>query len=157
MSQLPSLAQRLQEVLLDGRWIANTNWKEQIQDLTIQSVESLNSIALLTFHLTYYLKGVIPALQGGPLEIRDTYSFDLPPIEKEADWVALKADFFAQASAFVATVSQLDEALLPQDFVNAKYGSYQRNLEAMIEHAYYHLGQVVLIRKMILRREGNDS
>jgi hypothetical protein len=34
-------------------------------------------------------------------------------------------------------------------FVYEKYGSYRRNIDAIIEHAYYHLGQIVLIKKMI--------
>ncbi|MEG1022142.1 MAG: hypothetical protein RSE50_11550 [Myroides sp.] len=36
-------------------------------------------------------------------------------------------------------------------FVDEKYGSYRRNIEAMIEHSYYHLGQIVLIKKMLLQ------
>jgi len=39
---------------------------------------------------------------------------------------------------------KLDEA-----FVDVKYGSYQRNIEGVIEHSYYHLGQISLVRKMI--------
>jgi hypothetical protein len=34
-------------------------------------------------------------------------------------------------------------------FVDEKYGTYLRNIEAMIEHSYYHLGQIVLIRKIL--------
>jgi hypothetical protein len=34
-------------------------------------------------------------------------------------------------------------------FVDAKYGDYARNIEGVIEHSYYHLGQVVLVRKMV--------
>ena len=40
--------------------------------------------------------------------------------------------------------NQLDEP-----FVNEKYGTYRRNIEAMIEHSYYHLGQISLLKKMI--------
>ena len=53
------IATRLKEVLLDGKWIANTNFKEQIESVTwqeaTQKVENLNTIALLTFHINYYL------------------------------------------------------------------------------------------------------
>jgi hypothetical protein len=34
-----------------------------------------------------------------------------------------------------------------------QYGTWQRNLEAVIEHSYYHLGQIILIRKMILHEQ----
>jgi hypothetical protein len=49
------LAGRLREVLLSGKWIANTNFKEQIigisREQAIQKVNGLNSIAALTFYL----------------------------------------------------------------------------------------------------------
>lgn len=28
-------------------------------------------------------------------------------------------------------------------------GTFLRNMDAMIEHAYYHLGQIVLIKKLL--------
>ena len=30
-----------------------------------------------------------------------------------------------------------------------KYGNYFRNLTGIIEHLHYHLGQIVLIKKLI--------
>jgi hypothetical protein len=35
---------------------------------------------------------------------------------------------------------------------NAKYGNYYRNLHGIIEHTHYHLGQIVLIKKLLKRR-----
>jgi hypothetical protein len=43
----------------------------------------------------------------------------------------------------------MDDARLDQSFVDEKYGTWLRNIEGVIEHCYYHLGQVSLIRKMI--------
>jgi hypothetical protein len=37
--------------------------------------------------------------------------------------------------------------LLSQPFVKDEYGSCLQNIEAQIEHSYYHLGQVSLIKK----------
>lgn len=34
-------------------------------------------------------------------------------------------------------------------FSEEKYGSYFRNIDAMIAHSYYHLGQIVLLDKTI--------
>ncbi|MFZ1786844.1 MAG: hypothetical protein WAT92_00975 [Saprospiraceae bacterium] len=46
------------------------------------------------------------------------------------------------------------ERMTPQEldaiFVLEKYGTYRRNIEGMIEHAYYHLWQISMIKKMIL-------
>ncbi len=148
------IAKRLSEVLLDGQWITNTNMKDIITDLdwekATQQVNSYNSIALLIFHINYYLDGVLNVLNGGKLEIRDKYSYDMPPIESEEDWNNLRNQFMSNAESFVEKVKTLSDSDLENNFANAKYGTYQRNLDGMIEHAYYHLGQMALIKKTIL-------
>lgn len=150
------LANRLKEVLLNGKWIANTNFKEQITSISwqqaIERVDNLNTIALLTFHINYYLKGLLNVFEGGNLEIRDKYSFDMPEISSETDWLKLVNEFVTNAEKFVSHVEKMDDQFLLQPFVREEYGSYLRNIEAQIEHSYYHLGQVSLIKKLIMQR-----
>lgn len=150
------LINRLREVLLDGQWIANTNFKAQIQSVDWQQatskIGSLNTIAALTFHINYYLDGILNVFNGGCLEIKDQYSFDVPEIRSQADWDLLVNTFLSNSEKFADAVAKLPEDLLDQDFVEARYGSYLRNIEAVIEHSYYHLGQVSLIKKMILEK-----
>lgn len=156
-----AIANRLREVLLNGKWIANTNFKEQLLNVSwkqaIQKVDNLNTIALLTYHLNYYLAGLLNFFKSGKLEIRDKYSFDLPEIKSEGDWNALVNDFLNNAEMFAKQVEQMDESLLDQPFADEKYGSYLRNIEGVIEHSYYHLGQVSLIRKMISVPHGSSQ
>ncbi len=148
-----ALSLRVKEVLLDGKWVANTNVKEQIESVDFREAttvyENLNSIAALTFHLTYYLKGVAQVFEGRPLEIKDQYSFDMPTLTHPKDWEVLKKDFLASAQIFIDCVSVMDDQLLSSCFVKEAYGSYQRNIEVLIEHSYYHLGQMMLIRKLV--------
>lgn len=154
MTRQSAIANRVREVLLNGRWIANTNFKEQILSVTweqaIQKVNGLNTIAALTFHINYYLKGLLNTFDNGKLEISDKYSFDLPPIHSEADWNRLVNDFLINAEKFASQVEQTPVDRLDQPFIDEKYGSFLRNIEGVIEHSYYHLGQVSLIRKMIM-------
>lgn len=152
-----AIANRLREVLLNGKWIANTNFKEQVLSISweqaIRKVDNLNTIALLTFHINYYIKGLINVFNGGHLEIRDKYSFDLPEIKSETDWNDLVNEFLNNAEMFADKVEQMSDKILDQPFVDEKYGSYSRNIEAIIEHSYYHLGQVSLIKKIITQRQ----
>jgi len=156
MTRNLAIANRLREVLLNGKWIANTNFKDQILSVgweqAIQKVDNLNTIALLTFHINYYLAGLLNVFTGGKLEIKDKYSFDLPEIKSEKDWNRLVNAFLSNSEMFVNQVEQMDESMLDQPFVEEKYGSYLRNIEGVIEHSYYHLGQVSLIRKMIIQK-----
>ncbi len=159
MQRKIDIANRLREVLLSGHWIANINFKENIDGLTWKqattSVEGLNSIALLTFHINYYLAGLLHVFHGGSLDIRDKYSFDMPPIQSDEDWSRLRNDFLANAEAFASWVENMPDSMLDDPFTDPKYGNYQRNIEGVIEHSYYHLGQLTLIRKMVLARHTN--
>ena len=148
-----SIADRLRTLFLEGTWIANTNYKTILLDvdreLALTRVGQLNSIAMLTFHVNYYLGGLLPVFDGGPLEIRDKYSFDLPEILTEADWQKLKDELLSNAEKFIAAVEALSEEQLYAPFVMEQYGNYLRNIEGVIEHSYYHLGQISLLKKQI--------
>ncbi|GEO09248.1 DUF1572 domain-containing protein [Segetibacter aerophilus] len=154
MTRNVTIASRLREVFLDGYWIANTNYKEQILSVSwqqaIRKVDNLNTIAALTYHINYYLAGLLKAFENRKLEISDKYSFDLPQIQSEADWNKLVIDFLNNAEKFASKVEQMEDSVFDMPFVDEKYGSYLRNVEGVIEHSYYHLGQISLIRKMIL-------
>lgn len=153
MQKATQLANRLREVILNGTWIANTNYKDQLTGMDWQlvttKVGSLNTIALLTFHVNYYIGGILQVLQGGALTIRDKYSFDMPPIGSQDEWEQLLASFWRNVEQFAALVEQMADAQLDEAFTDEKYGSYQRNIDAMIEHSYYHLGQIVMLKKLL--------
>ena len=152
MSQAESLARRLREVILNGTWIANTNFKDQLNDVNWQQATkkmgSRHTIAELTFHIGYYISGILNVLEGGKLEIRDKFSFDLPLIESEQEWSALTDQLWNDTLTLAKLIQQLSDQQLLQEFVDPRYGNYQRNIEGIIEHSYYHLGQLVLIKKL---------
>lgn len=147
------LANRLKEVYTQGKWVLGTNFKEQISDLhwekANQKVGDFNSIADITFHINYYTSGMIKVLKGGPLDIRDKYSFDYPGIASEQDWQNLVSKFCLDSEEFIDLVEKMTDQKIVSDFVEKKYGTYFRNIDSMIEHASYHLGQIVLIKKEI--------
>lgn len=154
MSTTSQLTKRFREVLLDGKWIANTNFKDQLSDITWKEattkIGSLNTIAMLTFHIDYYVSGLINVFEGGDLEIRDKYSFDLPAIESQQQWEKLVNKLWDDAEKFASLLEQMPDSKMNEVFVDEKYDTYLRNIDGMIEHCYYHLGQITLIKKMIL-------
>lgn len=154
MSTASQLAKRFREVMLDGLWIANTNFKDQLSDVTWEQattkIADVNTIAMLTFHIDYYIAGILNVFEGGELEIKDKYSFDLPPIEFQEQWKALLNKLWNDSEKFAIFLEHMPDSKLNEVFVDEKYGTYLRNIDGMIEHAYYHLGQIALIKKMIL-------
>ncbi|KAF9658481.1 DUF1572 domain-containing protein [Tenacibaculum mesophilum] len=153
------LTNRLKEVFTEGKWIVGTNFKEQIFDLNwkdaIHKVEDFNTIADLTFHIHYYIAGVAKVLEGGTLDIKDKFSFDSPPINSEQDWRNLVQTFCSDSEKFIRLVENMTDEKLKDSFVDEKYGTYYRNIDVMIEHTYYHLGQIILIKKRIVKEKLN--
>ena len=75
--------------------------------------------------------------------------YDLPPLKSEEDWDKLKDALFSNAEKFATHLDGFSEEKYKEGFVDEKYGTYRRNMDGMIEHCYYHLGQISIIRKMI--------
>lgn len=154
MNNSQQIANRFREVILNGTWIANTNFKDQLANLdwkiTTQQFHSFNTIAVLSQHIHYYIAGILNVFKGGTLDIKDKFSFDFPEIKTQKDWDDFLIKFWNDSEEFAQLVEQMSDEKLFGIFVDEKYGTYQRNIDAMIEHAYYHLGQIVLIKKGIL-------
>ena len=151
MSQAAALAQRLQEVILEGTWIANTNFKKELDntaldDVSIQ-IKTYNTVAVLAQHIHYYIAGVKQVFLGGELSISDKFSFDFEPMLSDEAWQNFLALFWKDTEELVNLIKTLTNDQLDAIFVKEAYGSYKRNIEALIEHSYYHLGQIVLLLK----------
>jgi hypothetical protein len=147
-------ATRFREVILNGTWIANTNFKEQLSNTNYEfanaKIGTLNTIGILTQHIHYYIAGINAVFEGGTLDIRDKFSFDFPEITSQEQWNQILEKIWIDAETFANFVADFSNEKLNEAFVDEKYGTYQRNIDGMIEHSYYHLGQIVLIKKMLL-------
>ncbi len=152
MSLSAQFASDVRSLYFDGGFVGACI-KDHVADLTWEEAarrpEGFNSIAMLVFHLDYYVRAVTKVLQGGPLDAHDKYSFDCPVIASSADWESLRDGAFANAEIFAALIEKLSDDELQGDFVDGKYGTWFRNLLGLLEHSYYHMGQMALIRKMV--------
>lgn len=153
MKLTTQIAKQLRAAYFGGNW-TSVNFKDTLADVTWQQaakqVYSFNTIATLLYHTSYYISAVSNVLQGNPLDAHDKYSFDHPPIHSQEDWENLLDKTWRDAENFAGLIEQLPESKLEETFEDEKYGNYYRNLHGIIEHSHYHLGQIVLIKKMIL-------
>jgi hypothetical protein len=154
MNLTEQIAKQFREVHFGGNWTA-VSLKENLADISwqqaISKMYSFNSIAALIFHMNYYVSAVMKVMQGESLHASDKYSFDHPPILSSGDWEKLLEKTWRDAEDFSALIEQLPESKLWEDFSENKYGNYYRNIHGIIEHIHYHLGQIVLIKKLILQ------
>lgn len=146
------LANNLHQVYFGGNWTAS-NLKSALEGVTLQmaskQVFQFNTILTLTYHIHYYLKGTLDAINTGELTIRDKYSFDHPNLETENDWQEFLNTMWLEANTFIDLIKSLDDSVLDTYLAQEKYGKYHRNLLGIIEHTHYHLGQIVIIKKLI--------
>ena len=146
------LAKHFRDVHFGGNWTA-VNLKDTLADISLEEagtrVGSLNTILALVYHINYYVTAILKVLNGSPLDASDKYSYDHPGPGNEAEWQQLLQQYREQAENFAAKVEQLPDEMIWANFSDGKYGNYYRNIQGLIEHTHYHLGQISLVKKMI--------
>jgi hypothetical protein len=152
MTLSEKIATHFREVHFGNNW-TSSNLKDTLAGVSwqqaIAKIQSLNTIAALVYHINYYVSAVSKVLQGEPLTASDKYSFDLPPIQSDRDWQHLMDKLWKDAENSAGLIEQMADSKLDEIFVDEKYGTYYRNLQGIIEHTHYHLGQIVLIKKLL--------
>jgi uncharacterized damage-inducible protein DinB len=148
------IAKQLRDVFFGKNWTCSTI-KEHAENVTIEQATKqlygLNSIFTLLHHLAYYLPAQINVLEGKPLVASDAEGFILPAIENETAWQNFKENIFTNAEKLATLIEAMPEEKLQANFADEKYGNYYKNLTGMIEHTHYHLGQIVILKKIILQ------
>ena len=145
------IAKHLRDVHFGGNW-TSVNLKDTLEGITLEQATKknadLNSIAVLVFHMNYYVDVIIKVLQGQSVKAHDKFSFELPPIRSEEEWQSLVNKALTEAETLAGLIEQLTEGQLDDFFMDKKYGTYYRNFHGLIEHCHYHLGQIVILKKL---------
>jgi hypothetical protein len=146
------ISSQLKAVYFGGNW-TYSNLKDTLEGVTWQQantkVEGFNTILALVYHIHYFVNVLNLVLEGKPLDAHDKFSFDHPEITSQEEWKQFMYDVFKMAETLALHIDELPDEKLHDIFVLEKYGSYYRNLTGVIEHTHYHLGQIVIIKKLI--------
>ncbi len=150
------LAKHFRDVHFGGNWTC-VNLKDTLSDINWKQattkVQDFNTIATLAFHVGYFVDVVLQVFEGGQLDGNDKLSFDHPPINCESDWQNMLEDQWTSAERLASLIADFPVNQWFDVFVDEKYDNYFRNVQGMVEHSHYHLGQIVLIKRM-LKAEG---
>lgn len=154
MNTTAQIAKHMNDVFFGGNW-TTSNLKDNLKDVNWQQattkVYTFNTIATLVYHISYYVEAVTKVLEGEPLNAKDEFSFSHPPIQSQEDWEQLLNKIWKDVERFVKLIEKLPDSILGENFTDKKYGTYFRNLNGIIEHTHYHLGQIVIIKKILLK------
>jgi uncharacterized damage-inducible protein DinB len=153
MSQLiTTIARHMREIHYGVNWTWS-NLKDVLSDITFeeaiaQPIPNGNSIAMLVFHMNYYLVAARNRITNTPDNAKHADSMNMPPLSNTADWQALLQKTWDDADAFVKIIEAMPEEDLWLE-IQPDYGSYYRNIHGVIEHNHYHLGQIVILKKLV--------
>lgn len=146
------LATHIHQVYFGDNWTA-VHLQKTIADVTLEQAttpfSSCHTIAALVYHIHYFVRAATGVLEGKKIDAKDALSFDVPYFTSQKEWEAYKTTIFNEAQYFVSLVQNLPDETLEAVFENAAYGDYFNNLQGIIEHTHYHLGQIVIIKKCI--------
>lgn len=152
MSTSTAIAKHFRDVHFGGNWTW-VNLHDMLKDVSVEEAlhqrEGFNTIAMLAFHINYFVDAVLKVLEGGSLDAHDKFSFTHPPIDSAADWQRLLDKMWTEAERFATLVEQLPDDRLHTDMADPKYGTWYRNLTGIIEHSHYHMGQIVILKKLL--------
>ena len=145
------IAQHLLDVHIGNNW-TDVNLSGTLVDVTAQealtvSPASPNTIAALVHHITYWNRHMIGRMSGVEAAIPTANGFDLPfPL----DWQQLKDDNISSAHELATAIREFDITRLEQPILPG-FSSAYKNLQGTVEHVHYHLGQIVIIKKLLRR------
>jgi len=152
MNTPQAIAKHCEELFFSNNWTGSAfpaaldgiTWKD-----AVLQIKQLNTIAVLVYHTGFYFKIQIRVLEGGPIQGTDKESFLVPNITNEEKWSRLKTDLFETVKKFISLLKEFPEDELHKDFSDGRFGSNFRNFIGVIEHSHYHLGQIVLLKKLL--------
>lgn len=146
------IAQHILDVHNGDNW-TEVNITDTLKDVSFemavaQTKASKNTIASLLYHLTFYNEVMLKRLEGNPPVNNDSNGFDMPPLRDESAWRELKGRNMTSANALAEAVKNISDEKLFEPILPGFSQTY-KSLHGIVEHAHYHLGQIVLLKNLI--------
>lgn len=156
MKTTNEIAKHIRGAFFGPNWTFS-NVKDQLGDVSLEQacirVDGLHTIAELTYHIFYFVQVQLRVLEGGPLEGSDKLSFDVPRFRTESEWNTFVDDALKAAERHADLVEKADVSFLEEICVDPKYGTWWANLIGLVEHTYYHLGQIAIIKRLATKEK----
>ena len=137
---------------------AGNNWTDvcisgTLEDVSWQEAQkvtpaSVNTIAALVNHLCYWNEVLLLRAEGKNPSIPESNGYDVKELKDESEWNNLKGETHQSFIKLADAVKNFNEENLEGTYTAGK-SSYYKNFQGIVEHAHYHLGQIVIIKKLI--------
>jgi hypothetical protein len=151
------IARHILEVHEGNNWtevdVSQTLRDVTMEEATCRTIASPNTIAALLQHLTFWNRVIVKRIHGIAVAERADNGYFVPELLDEADWQRLKADNLKSAHELAGAIRQFDVDALELAILPDHDTAY-RNLQGSVEHVHYHLGQMVILKKLIRAQQG---
>ncbi|MDB5021590.1 MAG: hypothetical protein JWQ28_2717 [Pedobacter sp.] len=135
-----------------------SNWTEvdvrssledvSLKEATMRTKASPNSIASIVQHLTYWNRVMVKRINGIVVADNGSNGFSGPVLHDDEDWSRLKDDNILSAHELANAIMNFNEDALELPIL-PEHASAYKNLQGSVEHVYYHLGQIVILKQLI--------
>lgn len=146
------IADNILQVYEGNNWtevsMAGTINDVTVKEAMVQTHASRNSIAAIVHHLQFWNDIIIQRLQGLSPEIPAANGFDLGVLASEDEWQQLIEKTHQSFIALADTVKHFPEDQLADRTADGK-STYHKIMQGIVEHAYYHLGQIVILKHIV--------
>jgi uncharacterized damage-inducible protein DinB len=149
------VAQHIRDVL-KGNW-TDIFLEDVLTDTTLEEANfipaSKNSIAMIVNHLKFYNEVAMLRLENVDKAIDpETNGFNVELIDTEEKWQQFKNAMLASFIKLAEQVEAMPEEKL-FEFTPSGHSTFYKTLHGIVEHAHYHMGQIVIIKKFIRNKE----
>ena len=145
------IAENLLQVFEGGNW-TEVSIAEVLSDVnyieaSTKTQASQNTIASLVHHLKFWNGVIYQRIQNLDPKIPEINGFDVDVLTTESDWQVLIADTKHSFTELAEIIRRFPPERLDTP-TNFGKSTFRKNLLGIVEHAYYHLGQMVVIKKL---------
>ena len=156
MKLTKQIAQHIIEVFEGGNW-TEVNIKDTLEEVDYKEASTVtrssnNTIAALVNHLSFYNDIAMQRLSGNNPVINASNGLDVDEIKNEDDWIKMKEHSMESAHQLAFAVRKFPEEKIFELSPNG-VATYYKTLHGIVEHAHYHLGQIVLLKKLIRQKK----
>jgi uncharacterized damage-inducible protein DinB len=141
------------KAIYNGHPWLDVNFTDNLSKLTCQLAgrkahPRLNSIWEIVEHLVSWRMNVLKRVQGDVIKTPDNNYFAPVTEQSEEAWMATMARFQESQDAWIKFLAQSGDDILEKIYP-VDHKTYYEHIHGIIQHDAYHLGQIVLLTKML--------
>lgn len=150
-SEWKKISVLLKETAESDNW-TGINVKQALENITrdiaVKRIHDKHlNIAELLAHLSCWNKVMINRLDGIKYEPAPDEDFPTHSKLTEKSWEKIKQDFFKSIHQLIEKIESKKDNLIDEPMFKGSSSGY-RNLYGQVAHLHYHLGQIVLLKKI---------